>query len=381
MIKKRNAAFRVFSLALTFVLMINFVSVQGAMNNSTNISPDTSQNSVTNVELENSEITVLCEDVSLREENVKHFIMSDHSYRAVVYATHVHYQKDGEWVDINNALTSQNVVLGSDDDFVGQITTEGPFSVKFANNSNSSKLVRIDKDNYRLSWAYSSASKRDAIGNVKASVSSRDTVIDAVTNTSSTIAYNYVEENASLEYEVTSTGVKENIIIHSAADTYTFAFDFKTKGVYLSPSEDGSIEVIANDTDEVVFVIPAPFMIDASGRYSNAVSYSLSNLKNNKATLTISADPNWINSNDTQFPVVIDPIITTERTRSEIDSAFVASNYASTNCGGSNYSLLSVGHDSAGPGKTRTLIKFSDPTLKKRRYDYSCKYAHVDVEQ
>lgn len=366
MSKTAHRLVRIVAYVMSIVLLLYFVPSQGlAVFADGEFNPDVSQSNVSAIENtpEESAAEIVCEDMSLREENIKHFIMSDHTYRAVVYSTPVHYLKDGAWVDIDNSLAAQSAL--SEEDFSGQITTEGPFSVKFANNINSSKLVRIDKDGYRLSWAYQSSSKRNAVGNVKAKISSDDAVLAAVANASSSISYDYVEENTSLAYEVTPSGVKENIVVHSAADTYVYSFEFKTKGVQLNPCDDGSIEVVANDTDEVVFVIPAPFMTDAKGRYSEAVSYSLSNVKNNKATLIVTADPSWINSDETQFPVVIDPVITTERDRSEIDSAFVASGYAETNCGGSQYSLLSVGRDSAGPGKTRTLIKFDLPELKK----------------
>ncbi len=349
------------ALVMSFILVIYFLPLHG-MTVLAETSPDVTATSAEMVS-EATTPSILCEDESLREENVKRFLMSNHTYRAVVYSTPVHYQKDGKWVDIDNTLTAQ--AASSDEDFSGQITTDGPFKVKFANNVNSSKLVRIDKDGYRLSWAYQSSTKRNANGNVKAKVATNDAALDAVANASSTITYDYVEENSSLQYEVNPTGVKENIIVHSAADTYTYTFEFKAKGVSLKQCEDGSIEVIANDTNEVVFIIPKPFMTDAEGRYSEDVTYTLSNVKKNKATLTVTADANWINSEETVFPVTIDPVITTERDKADIDSAFVASGDPGDNFGGSNRSLLSVGRDSAGPEKTRTLIKFDLPEMAK----------------
>ena len=359
--KQSKTLFRTLALMMSFVLAIYFLPLHG-MAVVAETSPNVTATVAENID-NSTEPTILCEDVSLREENVKHFLMSNHTYRAVVYSTPVHYQQDGEWVDIDNTLTAQ--AASSGDDFSGQITTDGPFKVKFANNINSSKLVRIDKDDYRISWAYQSATKRNANGNVKAKVSANDAALDAVANTTSTITYDYVEENASLQYEVNPTGVKENIVVHSAADTYTYTFEFKTKGVSLNQCTDGSIEAIANDTDEIVFIIPQPFMTDAEGRYSEDVTYTLSNVKKNKATLTVTADANWINSEETVFPVTIDPVITTERDRADIDSAFVASGDPSDNFGGMNRSLLSVGRDSGGPDKTRTLIKFDLPEMAK----------------
>ena len=48
---------------------------------------------------------ILFEDISLREENIKHFRMKDGSYRAVVYDTPVHYLDDeGNWQEYDNTL-------------------------------------------------------------------------------------------------------------------------------------------------------------------------------------------------------------------------------------------------------------------------------------
>ena len=46
------------------------------------------------------------EEISKREEEVKVFRRSDGAYVAASYNEPVHYQKDGEWKDIDNTLVS-----------------------------------------------------------------------------------------------------------------------------------------------------------------------------------------------------------------------------------------------------------------------------------
>ena len=56
---------------------------------------------------------ILFEEVALREENVKHFRMSDGSYRAVVYDTPVHYlDEDGQWQEYDNTLQAVSTLDG-----------------------------------------------------------------------------------------------------------------------------------------------------------------------------------------------------------------------------------------------------------------------------
>lgn len=57
-----------------------------------------------------SQPTIICEDTSKREENVKQFYMSDGSYTAIMYSEPVHYQDtDGQFQNIDNTLELKTV--------------------------------------------------------------------------------------------------------------------------------------------------------------------------------------------------------------------------------------------------------------------------------
>ena len=54
------------------------------------------------------------EIVDMREENVKHFRLSDGSYQAVVYSEAVHRRSaNGKWVDIDNRLSEVTTTTGT----------------------------------------------------------------------------------------------------------------------------------------------------------------------------------------------------------------------------------------------------------------------------
>ncbi|MBQ7907251.1 MAG: hypothetical protein IJ309_04665, partial [Clostridia bacterium] len=64
------------------------------------------ESSVTETAENKSEVFVVCEEEDLREENIKHFKLSDGTTKAVVYTQPVHYKdSEGKFVDIDNALT------------------------------------------------------------------------------------------------------------------------------------------------------------------------------------------------------------------------------------------------------------------------------------
>ena len=60
------------------------------------------------VDEQENELTVIGEDKSRREANVKHYIMSDGSMMAVSYSQDVHYEENGEWIDIDNSLSEED---------------------------------------------------------------------------------------------------------------------------------------------------------------------------------------------------------------------------------------------------------------------------------
>ena len=90
------------------------------------------------------DVIVLEEDEALRDENIKHFKLSDGTTKAVVYSQAVHYKNaDGNWVDIDNALT----LNGS------EYSSNNKQSIKFANKSGSTGLVSIKDGDYKIDFS------------------------------------------------------------------------------------------------------------------------------------------------------------------------------------------------------------------------------------
>ena len=138
-------------------------------------------------------------------------------------------------------------------------------------------------------------------------------VLDKLT---SGVSYDNIEPGIDLQYILSSTSLKENIIVKQKRDSYTFELNLNVKKLTPTLQDNGSIH-FHNDGGETIFTIPAPFMTDADGNYSEAVSYTLAPGKKNKEyTLTITANADWMNAEDRAFPVTIDPIVSTPQTNS-----------------------------------------------------------------
>ena len=296
-----------------------------------------------------------------RTDNEKRFLMSDKSIKAVVYSEPIHYENNGEFVDIDTTLKYEEA--SESFDVNGYISGNGDFQVKFAKNANSGQLVSLKKGKYKLSWANKNKSNTYSLKNVLVQGKGKcDSLIEqSIINSSQSVKYENISPNTDLQYVFSGSGLKENIIVKEKQDDYSYSFELKANNLVLN-LKDNQIEACDKNTNEIIFVIPAPYMYDAKGISSDSVTYSLEQ-KENKYTFTITADSKWVNAEEREFPIVIDPQVSTKQRRQNITSAYITSGNPNVNHG--IETRMTVGKDSASAGKMRGLIKFDLPSIDK----------------
>ncbi|MEV6815676.1 DNRLRE domain-containing protein, partial [Micromonospora sp. NPDC051296] len=133
----------------------------------------------------------------------------------------------------------------------------------------------------------------------------------------STVTYPGLAGGADVVYDVTSTALKEKIVLHRAPSgpaSYTFTLD--TAGLSAQQREDGSIAFVGPDGGDPIFVMPVPFMYDDKddrlsphGKvWSDKVTQTVAQ-SSGRSTITVTADPGWLADPARVYPVVIDPTI------------------------------------------------------------------------
>lgn len=262
----------------------------------------------TGIDTEAEEITVdnttyvMRELTEKREANVKYYLLSDRTSRAVVYPYDVHYlDGNGKWQDIDNTLTLSS----------GNYETKGKTEVKFAKKSGSTGLVSIKDGGYKIDFTPLNASKSTAkITNSEKNDSRKFDEIKLLSGIKSEVLYEDIYENTDIQYILKGISLKENIVVKAARDSYSYEFELKLNGLKAELNE-GKIVFSDYDTSEVKYIIPVPYMYDANGRYSDKVEFTLVNKGKWQYILTVTADAEWINSQETAFPVTIDPTIET----------------------------------------------------------------------
>lgn len=291
------------------------------------------------------------EIVSLRDENVKHFQLSDGTYQAVVYGEPVHrLNSSGEWEEIDNSLTEAG----------GAIVT-GDSRVKFAKKiTGNESIYTLHNGSYKVTVGLLGAQKKVEGVVENASESEEGTTklqqLINVDNISSSITYADILDGIDIEYIVVSNSIKENIIIKEHSDSYSYTFTLALNGL-TAELENGNILLCDSSTGNIVYCIPAPYMYDAKGTESTEVFYTLTSSNNGKYEFTLTADVEWINSEERAFPVVIDPSLVDI---GQIDDTYVTSSNKTGNFGGTHALWVSSVEE--------TYYKFATPNLPDGTY-------------
>ena len=272
---------------------------------------------------ENSDGEAGTEDISKRTENSKHFFTvaapngEAATHEAVVYPFAVHYLKDGKWEDIDNRL--QRTV-----DESGQVRFENvanDFRVSLAADAAQVGAFRVSCDEFIMAWSMPDAASTAQIQVAeKAEKANMRDSAALSENLSAAADYRGILPQTDLQYTLTGKQLKENIVVHARADQYVYSFDLHIENAAPLLQENGEI-VVRSKNGDGEFTIQAPYMTDASGTRSEAVTYALERTSKYDYRLTVTADAAWINRAETKFPVTIDPTVTASNSAPEFSNA------------------------------------------------------------
>ena len=241
------------------------------------------------------------EILDLREGNRKVYRMKDGTKQAVFYPemVHVFNEETQTFDDVEKTFIEEA-------DGRHFVNGKGHFVARFSREQENDELFSIESGMHRVTV---SAKKHAKQKNMGVMPKLRRKLADDVAG-KDVLTFEDVQAGTDYEYSVTGNGVKENIVVKEKADLYRYAFVLHQENVTAEFDENSKrVAFMSNETGEEVFFIPAPFMVDAAGVVSTAVSYELRKMANGNAVLSITADSNWMNAEERSFPVTIDPQI------------------------------------------------------------------------
>ncbi|MBE7058966.1 MAG: hypothetical protein E7387_07740, partial [Ruminococcaceae bacterium] len=291
------------------------------------------------------------EILELREGNRKVFRMSDGSNQAVFYPTNVH-----EFDEETNTFYDMDNTLNEEEDGRHFVNAKKHFVARFSKEEENDELFSLEKGTHRVT-VFAKKNSKERNQGVRPEVFRK--AADGI-ETTDAVVFAGVQSGSDYEYSVTSTGVKENIIVKEKADIYRFSFFIQQENVTAEFDESNKrISFISNETGEEVFFIPAPFMTDDNGIISTAVTYEVKNAANGNVVLNVLADSEWMNAEERAFPVVIDPQI-------QINGSYAMTTYSWLNGNLSAAALNTIGSTGASDGTRsikRMYMNLKMPTL------------------
>lgn len=155
-------------------------------------------------------------------------------------------------------------------------------------------------------------------------------------------------------------GVKDEIVLDQNIGKNAFSFELNTKNCTAVLNEDGTVSLLSNSDNSAVQTFSAPFAYDS--KYVEGIKdshyidckYSLEKKSETSYVLTVTVDNEWLNDENTVYPVIIDP------TTSNIANMYDLPIHTKRTTVGATVDANAVG-TSTEYGTSRSLIKFDKP--------------------
>ena len=124
---------------------------------------------------------------------------------------------------------------------------------------------------------------------------------------------NIYGEGTNLKFYPQLNGVKDEIVLNSNIGKNIFSFKLTTNNCKAVLNNDGTVSLISNDNSESVQTFSAPFAYDSKyvegdkNEHYIDCSYSLKKVDDNTYIMSVNVDKSWLESENTAYPIVIDP--------------------------------------------------------------------------
>lgn len=124
---------------------------------------------------------------------------------------------------------------------------------------------------------------------------------------------NIYGEGTNLKFYPQLNGVKDEIVLNSNIGQNIFSFKLTTSNCTAVLNDDGTISLIGNDNNESVQTFTAPFAFDSEyvegdrNEHYIDCSYTLDKIDDNTYIMSVNVDKSWLESENTVYPVTIDP--------------------------------------------------------------------------
>ena len=299
-----------------------------------------------------------------RDQNTKVIRDSNGKTTVAEYGMPVHIQNvDGKWENIDNTLSDK-----------GDHYLTGNTDISIAKEiCNGSDVFSLDNGRITVSLPADTQIKNTAGCVVEYEKPSEERTdfekLTTLDNLTSAVRYKDVLRSTDFVYTVNPYGVKQEIVVSKRTESYSYSFDVRTDGLILNTDESGNILASDVSNGDLVYILPAPFAYDSSEHYTDPEQcfYTLTDNGEGNYTVTVSVDPEWMDTDERCYPVTIDPTIYHGGYRKgNMRDSIISQNYPNNNYGTKTY--LKAGYDSANANTIIYVAPWSLPSIPAGSY-------------
>lgn len=258
---------------------------------------ETPQNEATAVTKAAEDNPIIGEVTEMRDATTKYFLHQDRkTITAARYPDVVHYQKDNQWLDIDNTM------IAADSSANGELKpTTDHFFFRLGKKSNGHILTLGEQDE-QIKFNLLNSNNVDAITHNDTVSTDDQKNLDNVT---SSVLYEEVFDGVDLRFDIGTGAIKDNFILEDKDSTSEFQYKIIPGKNTLISNDDGSISVLSAENTEI-YRLSAPLMYDSAGNISYNIAQTLTSQGNNYI-LSITPDRNWLEQAERAYPVTVDP--------------------------------------------------------------------------
>lgn len=164
-------------------------------------------------------------------------------------------------------------------------------------------------------------------------------------------------ENTSLVYKPLLDGIKEEIVLDEYTGQTEYKFRIKLDGYKIVTLDDNCLYLENIDNGEVEGIIDSVYMIDANGVTDFNNYYTYKRVKKDEYEITAHVNKEFLEAETTEYPVIIDPTVTIQKSNSSVGIYDATLNSTSTTEGGSG-SLFVGNRSNTENGLSRVAMRF-----------------------
>jgi hypothetical protein len=302
-------------------------------------------------------VPIISEVNDLRTSDTKTFLKQDGSFVTVVYKSPVHYNVNGEWIDIDNTLNydSKSSLYS---------TKANSFQVKFPNTLDENQKIQLNYDDYSVSWSLNGDLKSSTMFGQSNEKSSDPKIL---TKVNQLVSYSSILNNVDLQYIVNGNSVKENIVLNQYVEDFSLSFTYSLGNLTLELQTDGNYAFL-DESGKAVFNFSYLYMYDAEGNDSSDVKMTVIQNDKNEYLVTVTPNSEWLKT--AIFPVTIDPTIYSSYIALSFQDTYVSMQYPNTQSY-YNYEYFYVSNTLSIIRLMNGLLSFSLPDMSGKKMTYS----------